>query len=236
MVVSHEFLVGFRDVDVNSKMKNSAILNVFQEIAGFHSIEVGKKFESLDSTWILTGYKVNIIKRPVYGDMIDVSTWGTEIKSITAVREFEIRNKSGELLVTAISNWAHMSNNRLAKVSEETIKAYGLEPEHTNYNELKLKKIMEPETYSIENEYVVDWNWIDVNRHMNNIYYMDLVDMILPEQYKLEPCDCFEVSYKKEIKYKEKIKCQYAELEDSRIVMVKSEDLSNLCAIIKIMK
>lgn len=234
MVVSHEFLVGFRDVDVNSKMKNSAILNVFQEIAGFHSIEIGKKFESLDSTWILTGYKVNIIKRPVYGDIIKVSTWGTEIKSITAVREFEIRNASGELLVMAISNWAHMSNNRLAKVSEETINAYGLEPEHTNYNELKLKKIMEPETYSIENEYVVDWNWIDVNRHMNNIYYMDLVDMIMPEQYKLEDCNCFEVSYKKEVKYKEKVKCQYTELEDSRVVMIKSEDLSNLCAIIKL--
>ncbi|MBP3707302.1 MAG: hypothetical protein J6J36_01670 [Clostridia bacterium] len=234
MVVSHEFLVGFRDVDVNSKMKNSAILNVFQEIAGFHSIEIGKKFESLDSTWILTGYKVNIIKRPVYGDIINVSTWGTEIKSITAVREFEIRNTSGELLVTAISNWAHMSNNKLAKVSEETIKAYGLEPEHTNYNELKLKKIMEPETYSIENEYVVDWNWIDVNRHMNNIYYMDLADMIMPEQYKLEACNCFEVSYKKEVKYKEKIKCQYTELEDSRVVMIKSEDLSKLCAIIKL--
>lgn len=234
MVVTQNFFVGFRDVDINSKMKNSSILNVFQEVAGIHSIEIGKKFNGLDSTWILTGYKVNIIKRPVYGDNIEVSTWGTEIKSVTAVREFEIKNSSGELLVTGISNWAHLSNNRLAKVPEETVKAYGLEPDHTNYNELKLKKISEPEKYSIEKEYMVDWNWIDVNRHMNNIYYMDLAEMIIPEEHKLDTCESFEVSYKKEVKYGEKVKFYYSDDNDSKIIVVKNEDLTDVCAIIKL--
>ena len=235
MVVSHDFLIGFRDVDVNSKMKNSAILDVFQNIAGIHSIEIGKKFKGMDSTWILTGYKVNIIKRPEYGDLITAYTWGTEIRSITAVREFEIKDKDGNVLITGISNWVHMSNNKFAKVTDETIEAYGLEPEKTNYHELKLKMIPVPKEYLFEKNYKVDWNWIDVNHHMNNIYYLDLADMVMPEELKTVPCNSFEVSYKKEVKYNENLKCFYSKTTDgSNVVIVKNEDLSAVDTIIKL--
>ena len=42
--------------------------------------------------------------------------------------------------------------------------------------------------------------------------------------------------YKKEIKYKDKIKCLYKETEDAYVVTIKNEDLSNLHAIVKMIK
>ena len=42
--------------------------------------------------------------------------------------------------------------------------------------------------------------------------------------------------YKKEIKYKEKIKCFYTENEESYVVTIKNEDLSELHAIVKLIK
>lgn len=234
MIVKREFFIGFRDVDVNSKMKNSSILNLFQNIACIHSIEIGRKFKGMASTWILTGYKVDIKKRPVYGQIVTASTWVKEMKNILAVREFEIRDEEGNVMVTAISNWAHMSNNKLSKIPEGSEESYGLEPDVTNYDVSKLTKIQEPENFKFEKSYNIDWNWIDVNHHLNNIYYMDIVDMVIPDDKKTEMCKSFEISYKKEVKYNEKIKVFYVEENDNCWIVVKSEDLSVVHTVIKL--
>lgn len=234
MIAKHEFFIGFRDVDVNLKMKNSSILNMFQNIACIHSIEIGRKFKGLASTWILTGYKVNIKERPKYGQIVTASTWVRDMKNIMAVREFEIRDKDGNVMITAISNWAHMSNNRLTKIPEGNEEAYGLEPSKANYEEIRLKKLTEPESYELEKKYEVDWDWIDVNYHMNNIYYMDIVDRLIPEDSKTNMCNEFEISYKREVKYNDKIRCFYAVQGESRVIVIKNQDLSEIHTIVKL--
>ena len=239
MVVSKKFYIGYRDVDCNFKMKNSSILGLFQEIAGIHANKCGEGNKDSNTAWVLTAYKVSIMKRPVYGETIDVITWGREIKGFTAVREFELRNETGELLVCAISNWAHIdiAERKLTKVTPELIEGYGLEPDHKNFEEMKIKKLEEPENYSNEREFYIDWNWLDVNMHMNNVHYVEIAEMMLPEEIKVKnDYSGIEIMYKKEIKYKEKIKCMYAETKDEYIVTIKNEDLSELHAIIKLTK
>ena len=99
------------------------------------------------------------------------------------------------------------------------------------------KKIKECEEYSFAKDYTVDRNFIDINNHMNNVCYMELADIVLPENVYLKgDCNEFEIMYRKAIKYGEKIKCLYTEIEDSHIIAIKSEDLSELKAIIKMYK
>lgn len=99
-----------------------------------------------------------------------------------------------------------------------------------------MKKLKEPETYLNCIDYKIDLNWIDVNNHMNNIYYLELADMILPEEIrKSNNCSNFEIMYKKEIKYGDIIKCYYAEPENaSYVVTLKNAETVELCAIIKL--
>ena len=99
-----------------------------------------------------------------------------------------------------------------------------------------MKKLKEPETYLNCIDYKIDLNWIDVNNHMNNIYYLELADMILPEEVrKSNNCSNFEIMYKKEIKYGDIIKCYYAELENtSYVVTLKNAETGEICAIIKL--
>lgn len=239
MIFKDKFYIGYRDIDTNLKIKNSAILNIFEDIAGMHATEVGEGLKESDTTWLLTGYKVNILKNPEYGEKIDVSTWGTEIKSITASREFEIRNQSGELLIAGLSNWVHINlkTKKIEKVSKELADAYKIEPSRTNFNELKLKKISEPQSYLYEKTYKIDWNWIDANNHMNNIYYLEVAEMTIPDEVrKNNSYSGFEVMYKKEVKHGDIIKCLYAENEDSYIITIKNVNLQDLHAIVKLKK
>lgn len=239
MIVSKDFYIGYRDVDSNLKMRNNAILDLFQEMAGIHGAKCGQASGTISTAWVLTAYKVNILKRPNYGQTVSAITWGREIKGITACREFEIRDEKGQLLVAATSNWAHVSviDKKLVKIDEEVARKYEVEPERTNFDEMRLKKIVEPENYLYEKEYYVDWDWIDVNHHMNNTYYSLVAEMTLPEEIKMKnEYRGLEIMYKKEIKYKEKIKCLYVETEESYLVTIKNEDLSQLHAIVKLKK
>ena len=115
-------------------------------------------------------------------------------------------------------------------------KAYVKHIVEVKMNERKLKKLKEPETYLNCIDYKIDLNWIDVNNHMNNIYYLELADMILPEEVrKSNNCSNFEIMYKKEIKYGDIIKCYYAELENtSYVVTLKNAETGEICAIIKL--
>lgn len=237
MTVTDKFYIGYRDVDANLKIKNSAILNIFEDIAGMHANLIGEGIKQGETTWLLTGYKVKIFKRPEYGDKVCAETWGTEIKSITASREFEIRSESGELLIIGLSNWVHINikSKKIEKVSETIANAYQIEPEKTNFNETKLDKLKSPEAFEYEKEYTIDWNWIDANDHMNNIFYMDLADIVLPDEISKENVfTSFEIMYKKEIKYKDKVKCLYTEAEEGSTIVLKNLENDEIHSIIKL--
>ena len=239
MIFKDKFYIGYRDIDANLKIKNSAILNIFEDIAGMHADYAGEGLKESDTTWILTGYKVKILKKLEYGEKVDALTWGTEIKNITASREFEIRSNTGEILVEGLSNWVHINlkTKKIEKVSFQLIDAYELEQNETNFGELKLKKIEEPINYLYDKTFTIDWNWIDANNHMNNIYYLEVAEMTLPDEIRRKnDYSGFEIMYKKEVKYGEIIKCLYTETESSYIVAIKNEDLSELHAIVKLNK
>ena len=240
MIVEDKFYVGYRDVDTNLKIKNSAILNFFEDIAGIHAAKAGEGATKTGTTWLLIGYKVKIYKRPMHGEKVHVITWGTEIKGITAAREFEIRNiETDELLITGLSNWAHINlkEKKLERVSDELAAAYEQEKDKTNFNETRLKKLTEPTEFKYEKEQYIDWNWIDANDHMNNIFYMDLADIVLPDEIsKNNEFNYFEIMYKKEIKYKDTVKCLYSEDDDCCTITIKSKDTDELHSIIKLYK
>ncbi len=74
---------------------------------------------------------------------------------------------------------------------------------------------------------------IDTNMHVHNIYYLDIVREVLPEEiYESNEFNNFEIMYKKEIKYGEIPKAFYTKINDEHFVTIKSNDESEIHAII----
>lgn len=72
---------------------------------------------------------------------------------------------------------------------------------------------------------------------MNNVCYLELANLVLPDEvYNQAACDEFEIMYRKAVSYGETVKCLYGETEDSYMVAIKSQDLSELHALIKMYK
>ena len=138
-----------------------------------------------------------------------------------------------------ISNWSriNMKTGRIERLTDDVLKMYDSEPEHTNFENEWIGKIKECELYNVEKEFYIDRNFIDANNHMNNVYYLDLANLILPDEvYENFAIDEFEIVYRKAVMYAQTVKCFYGETDDAYIVTVKSQDMSDLHAIMRICK
>lgn len=239
MIYSEKFYVGFSDCSKNLKITNSSLLKLFENVACMHSTYVGDGIKNSLGRWFLTAYHVKVHNRPDNEDRVKVSTWSRNIKGGVASREFEVYNSNGELAVTATSNWVRISADDLRpeRITDELANKYDSETERTNFGSPWIRKLRECDDYAFEKEVTIPRNFIDAHNHMNNVFYLELANLILPEEvYQKGECNEFEIMYRKAIDYGETIKCRYSETEDSYVIALKSQDGSELKAIIKLYK
>ena len=239
MVFKAKFYIGYSDISKDSTLTNTSILKLFENVASMHSRVANDDINQSEGRWFLTGYHVKITKRPVYGETVKINTWSRDMKGVQASREFEVYNEKGELCLTGLSNWIRINAKtlRLERITPELYEAYGSEPDHTNFNYSWIEKLKESETPDFDKEFHIERNFIDANNHMNNVYYLDLVTNILPEEvYQAGELNEFLIMYKSAIKYDETVNCSFAAEDDGYRITIKSQDKSDLKAVIKLVK
>lgn len=107
-IFSKNYTVGISDISQNTSITNIGILNIFEDIACRHSDKTGYGILDIPQTnlsWILLAWKVKILKRVSYGDVLKVNTWSRGSKKVYTYREFEVYDETGTLVCIASSKW-----------------------------------------------------------------------------------------------------------------------------------
>lgn len=229
MILKEKFKIQSKDIGKNNYVKNRGILEILENIATHHSDMVGYGPNDIEKTkisWVLLDWKLQVIKRPKYGQILDVHTWGRtingKIKSTYTYRDFEIYDETGDLCVIGTSKWVIVNTNtgKLSKIEEDIIKKYKLEDKDV-FKIGELDKIKAPEHYSNQIIYKVSRRDIDMNGHMHNLYYLDLAYEVLPKEvYEKRPFNNFRINYKREVKYGDEIKCKYTFEDEKHIITI----------------
>ena len=231
-MIKEKFYVGYSDINKDFELSNTAILKHFQNLTTIHGALVNDSLLTSDCAWFLTAYHVKIFNRPKY------STWSTKIKGFLASREFEIKDDNGELMLAAVSNYVRVNKatQKIERIPSELISGYG-ESDKTNFDSPWVSKLNEMGSLIFEKEYTIDRNFIDVNNHMNNVAYLELANLVLPEEVfsKKESLE-FEIMYKKAVKCYQAVKCKFFEDDKFYTISVKSTDETELYAVIKLYK
>lgn len=211
MLVKEEFKVGVKDIDKNFEISNKAILEIFENVGGYHSDLIGYGTLDIPKTkrsWILLEWQLEVIKRPKYGEKLIAKTWARKCSKFFTYRDFEIYNENGEKCIIGTSKWTWIdtSTGKMAKIEEDIDVKYGAEENHV-FPEEDILKIYEPKEYTDSKTYTVIRRDIDINNHMHNIYYLDLAEEALPASiYNLKPYNNLRITYKKGIKLRRKSK------------------------------
>lgn len=236
-MVSEKFYVGYSEINKDFELSNVSLLDYFQDITTIHGKSVGDSLATTDFGWFLTGYKVKIYNRPKYENWFNLSTWSRGTKGAMASREFEIKDELGEIQVKAISNWVRVNKNtqKVERISAETARAYSTE-EQSNFDEIWLDKLSECGDLSYQKLFTADRNFVDFYNHVNNVAYLKIANVVLPDRAFEKELNEFEVMYRNAIKLGETVKCLVTETSEYYNITIKNMDLSELKAIIRFYK
>ena len=228
---------------VENKITNKALLGILEDIGGVHSNIAGYGIPTMDKThltWILLDWKVQVIRRPNYAEKILARTWSKEGLKYYAYRDFEVVDEQGNVIVKAISRWVlvNIETGKMERITDEILSKYQPESNKCVFEDETFDKIKELDNYERESKYTVKRGDIDVNHHMHNINYLDLANEALPDEvYDNEKeFNNFKISYKKEIKLGETVKCKYSFVNNTHVICVKSEDDTKLHSVIEFLE
>ena len=232
MIYCSNYKIGLEDIGRNNEATNKALLAIMQDIACLHSASVGYgvlEIETKKRAWMLLDWKMEVIKRPKYNDDIKVETWSRKVERLYAYRDFQIKDKEGNIIVIGTSRWIFVDTDRRrpVRLTADIVDLYESETDKSVFPE-EIKDIEYEEDYIFKKEYYIQRRDIDINEHMHNLSYLDMAYEILPDDiYKNKIFDNVRIVYKKEIVYGENIECYYSQHNDKYIITAKSKDKIN---------
>lgn len=240
MKFEREYLVGIKDIGRNNQMTNFAFLSFLEEVASTHSSSVGygvNDIETKKKVWLLMDWKLEVFKRPKYGDTLKVKTWARPIEKhiFYTYRDFEVFNGE-EKVAIATSKWVlfDLETHKIGKITDDIINLYHTEKTQI-FEERDILKMKEPAEQKIQLEYEVKRADIDINKHMHNLNYLKLAYEILPEEvYFSDEKKNVRIMYKHQILLGDKINCYYTNQDNKDIITIKSSDNSVLHAMIEL--
>lgn len=241
--LEQEYEIRLNNTGNSEYLSNKGFLSLLEDIGGIHSNIAGLGMNQIKETrlsWVLLGWKVEIFSRPRYATKVKIKTWASHTEKFHTYRDFEVFDETGKKIAIATSKWVlvNIDTGKLTKIEDTWIQKYAPEDVHV-FETIELDKLIDPENYSSEYVYTIRRADIDVNQHMHNLNYLDLAYEVLPEDiYENHDFTHIEIMYKKQVRYGDTVKCLYSKEsslgKDTHIIAIKSEDLKNLHAMIRL--
>ncbi len=204
--IEKQYNIHYYEVDFNNELFVTSVVNFFQDIF-VHTYEVAGKgldyFSSINLTWIIYRWEINMYKYPTYNQTVTVKMTPTAYRKSYMNIEFEIIDVNGEKIADALSLWILMDTKKnipCGNSLEEVYEIYRLNINDNNIN--TMKKIDLPKKNDNQKIFKVGYGDIDTNGHLNNaryLYYLlESVSEDIIKEYKLSN---IKIIYKKDAKY-----------------------------------
>ncbi len=172
------------DVNMMGTFRAAAMMRYMQETAYRHMNGTGPAEGVLrrdGRAFLLSRIALNVKGTIRHGDDFELETWAEESSGISFGRTFLLRSEKGELIAEARSVWIlyDFGARRIMRCSELE-HSYGAEPPH----DMELpRRLTLPQELEFEpvGDHRVRYADVDVNGHMNNTVYADVLCGEIPE-------------------------------------------------------
>jgi medium-chain acyl-[acyl-carrier-protein] hydrolase len=206
------------EVDASGRAQLPSLLNYLQDAAGDHAGSLGLGVTDLlrnRLTWLLSRYHVKVVRYPVHGQRIEVSTWPSGKKGIFALRDFEVSDEEGRPMLAATTSWVLIDLD-----SKQPARLNDFVPDDLTVNKRAIEDEFPPlpELEKAEHELLLPVlaKDLDFNRHVNNVVYIQWALEAAPPEIlgSLRPLE-IEVSYRAEAFYGDRIVSKIQEVPGS---------------------
>ncbi|GAB4286842.1 MAG: thioesterase [Ignavibacteriaceae bacterium] len=174
------------EVDFLNRLKMNFLFAILQDTAAAHANELQLGYEQLirhNLSWVLSWIKVIVKRLPGFNETITIRTWPKERYKLYSLRDFIICSEKGEEIFIATTAWLPVNTLRKKIVDVKNlpvpIKYY---PNQKAIEDLP-GKISLDENISCKAVRKVNYNDIDLNQHLNNTKYIEMVTDCYSKQF-----------------------------------------------------
>lgn len=171
------------DVDVEGKARLPVLLDLLQDVAREHAALLKVSIFDLQAkglTWVLSRYHIRVSRYPLMGETVEVLTWPSGKKGVFALRDFEVRDGDGGLLLEATTSWLIISLATKQPVRMDTV---FLDENILDRRAVAddFERLPSPVRTDREASFTVLNRDLDFNRHVNNVVYIHWAIEGMPE-------------------------------------------------------
>jgi len=172
------------EVDPLGKLSPASFCNYLQEAAANHAHALGVSILDLiprNITWVLSRLALRIHVFPEWRETIRVQTWPSGTRGPFSLRDFRVMGKENRILGESVTAWllidigTRLPLRRVPFVSE---RLPHVKMEHPFPHDLS--KLPGLDGYDHEEAFRVRQGDLDMNRHVNNVCYIEWVMESLP--------------------------------------------------------
>ncbi len=191
-------------------IKISDLFKYLQEVASLHSesMKIGySDLASINGAWVLTKELLEIERLPKSLERFTIHTWSHKYNKIFATRNFLVTDQDGNVLLKAVSDWLVLNLLKrriipLTKVNLDSIQSYDLKLISEDLSKIEVVRESLVNTFSKR----VRFSDIDINGHMNNTCYIDMVLDSIAEYFdKRYQLKLINTNFIQEVKYLDEI-------------------------------
>lgn len=181
---SETFRPRFYEVGPDGCITLEAIANYFQEAASNHATELGVGMEHLfqkGQSWVLSRFFIQLQQFPRWKDQVTIDTWPAGTQRMFALRLFRLRSGEQELGFGS-SAWLLIDLQRRRPLRPDFVHEFD-EPGPAIGPAGQLpSKVEPPAAPASERAFTVRTSDLDMNRHVNNVKYIDwALEAVPPE-------------------------------------------------------
>lgn len=201
MIFEKEYELRGSDFDRYDRIRPAAVLDLFQDVAGIHAIELGVGFHDLiarEMIWVLTKIRYEIVGELRRYERVRVRTWPLPPSRVNCRREYRIEAMDGAVLVNGTSEWVIVHSEK-----RRVLPAGDVYPAGRTYctDTAFAPRLAKVASFSPAGEGMTvcpGFSQLDLNGHVNNTKYADYVcDLLaLPQEQTIT---AFAIDYHREV-------------------------------------
>ena len=178
LIYEKKILIRSEQVDMTRRLRMSDLFRLLEEASIAHTEELGcTRDKTLDRglLWIITRQLVEINEMPAYDEEIIVRSWQGDMQHVFFPRFYEIE-RAGDVLIRGQALWMLMKEDDRSMVMPEDYDIFI--PGRPDAEDMMLPAIVVPKDIDVTESIplVTRFSQVDINGHMNNTRYFDIID------------------------------------------------------------
>jgi len=213
-IFEKEFPIRYHELDSHGLLRPVTLLNFVQDAGGMHAAQLGVSVRDLRKrglTWVLSRVHLLVDRYLHADDVIHLRTWPSTREGLFSCREFEMRDRNGELFSRATSSWAvlNLASRRPVRL-QECLPEYPLTARRALDDDFASLPHFPgtPDDTFRELPFLVRRSDQDSNQHVNNTVYTDWALEAVPDDVAAGHLQSLEVSFRAEALYGDSILSQ----------------------------